>query len=136
MCLILGESLRPNKWQKCQYSKVSRHPPSRRRVCAVSAVTGQPGTEMVLRSARGRIALAATVAASSMAFLDSTVVNVALPHIGGDFHVGVSSLQWVLTGYMLSLASLILLGGTLGDHFGRRKLFVIGTVWFAGASLL
>ena len=68
--------------------------------------------------------------------LDATVVNVALPHIGEDFDASVSALQWVLTGYLLALASLILLGGALGDRYGRRKVFVIGTVWFAGASLL
>jgi EmrB/QacA subfamily drug resistance transporter len=94
------------------------------------------GDGLVLRSARGRIALVATVAASGMASLDATVVNVALPHIGRDLNAGVSSLQWVLTGYLVALASLILLGGALGDRFGRRRVFVIGTVWFALASLL
>jgi EmrB/QacA subfamily drug resistance transporter len=89
---------------------------------------------LTLHSAKGRVALAATVAASSMASLDATVVNVALPHIGRDFHAPVSALQWVLTGYLLSLASLILLGGALGDRFGRRKVFIVGTVWFAVAS--
>ncbi|MEA3185436.1 MAG: hypothetical protein QOJ74_1913 [Ilumatobacteraceae bacterium] len=92
--------------------------------------------ELVLRSGRGRVALVATVAASAMASLDATVVNVALPHIGEEFHATVSALQWVLTGYLVALASLILLGGALGDRFGRRKVFVIGTVWFAVASLL
>jgi EmrB/QacA subfamily drug resistance transporter len=91
---------------------------------------------LVLHSARGRIVLAATVGASGMAMLDATIVNVALPHIGDEFNASVSALQWVLTGYLLALASLILLGGALGDRFGRRKIFVIGTVWFAGASLL
>jgi EmrB/QacA subfamily drug resistance transporter len=71
-----------------------------------------------------------------MASLDATVVNVALPHIGNDLDASVSALQWVLTGYLLALASLILLGGALGDHYGRRKIFLIGTIWFAGASLL
>jgi EmrB/QacA subfamily drug resistance transporter len=71
-----------------------------------------------------------------MASLDATVVNVALPQIADDFDASVSALQWVLTGYLLALASLILLGGALGDHYGRRKVFVIGTIWFAGASLL
>src|SRR5213078_4989323 len=78
---------------------------------------------LALHSAKGRVALAATVAASSMASLDATVVNVALPHIGRDFHAPVSALQWVLTGYLLSLASLILLGGALGDRYGRRKVY-------------
>ena len=91
---------------------------------------------LALRSARGRVALVATVAASAMASLDATVVNVALPHIGKDFGASISALQWVLTGYLVALASLILLGGALGDRFGRRKVFIIGTVWFAAASLL
>src|SRR4051812_6103563 len=91
---------------------------------------------LALHSAKGRIALVATVAASAMASLDATIVNVALPHIGHDFDASVSSLQWVLTGYLLALASLILLGGALGDRFGRRRVFVLGTAWFAAASLL
>ena len=94
------------------------------------------GSELTLKSARGRIALVATVGASGMAMLDATVVNVALPHIGSDFHANVSDLQWVLTGYLLALASLILLGGALGDRFGRRRVFVIGTAWFAVSSIL
>src|SRR5579862_4110790 len=91
---------------------------------------------LALGSAAGRVALVATVAASSMASLDATIVNVALPHIGKAFHTSVSSLQWVLTGYLLALASLILLGGALGDRIGRRKVFIVGTAWFAAASLL
>ncbi len=91
---------------------------------------------LILASTRGRVALAATVAASGMASLDATVVNVALPAIGREFDASVSSLQWLLTGYLVALASLILLGGALGDRFGRRRVFVIGTVWFAVASLL
>jgi len=94
-----------------------------------------PADELVLSSARGRIALAASVGASAMAMLDATVVNVALPHIGHDLDAGVADLQWVLTGYLLALASLILLGGALGDRYGRRRVFVIGTVWFAVASV-
>jgi drug resistance transporter, EmrB/QacA subfamily len=99
-------------------------------------VTSSSTSGLALRSAKGRIALIATVGASGMAMLDATVVNVALPHIGADFHANVSALQWVLTGYLLALASLILLGGALGDRFGRRRVFVIGTAWFALASLL
>src|SRR4051812_8715918 len=91
---------------------------------------------LALHSAAGRIALTATVAASGMAMLDATIVNVALPHIGVDFDASVSSLQWVLTGYLLALASLILLGGALGDRYGRRRVFLVGTVWFAVASAL
>ena len=86
--------------------------------------------------ADGRWVLVATVLGSGMAFLDATVVNIALPHIGTDFHAGAASLQWIVNGYTLSLASLILLGGSLGDKFGRRKVFVLGVTWFATASLL
>src|SRR5688500_10488797 len=90
---------------------------------------------LALASAKGRVALLATVAASGMASLDATVVNVALPRIGQELDAGVGALQWVLTGYLLALASLVLLAGALGDRFGRRRIFVIGTVWFAVASL-
>lgn len=87
-------------------------------------------------SAIGRWVLAAAVLGSGLAFLDSTVVNIALPVIGKQFHSSVADLQWVVTGYMLTLAGLLLLGGALGDRFGRCKVFVIGVVWFALASML
>src|SRR4051794_30127557 len=77
-----------------------------------------------------------TVLASGMAFLDATAVQVALPSIGRELHASLSGLQWTVTSYTLSLASLILLGGALGDRYGRRKVFVIGVCWFAGASLI
>ncbi|MBV9323522.1 MAG: MFS transporter [Chloroflexi bacterium] len=71
-----------------------------------------------------------------MASLDATVVNIALPALGEDLHAEFGGLQWVISGYTLTLASLILLGGSLGDRFGRRRVFVIGTLWFALASTL
>jgi len=80
--------------------------------------------------------VAATVLGSSMAFLDATVVNVALPTIGKDLHTSLAGLQWTVTAYTLTLAGLILLGGALGDRFGRRRVFVIGVIWFALASAL
>ncbi len=89
-----------------------------------------------LSSPAGRWALAATVLGTGVAFLDSTVVNVALPRIGEDLSAPLGGLQWIITGYTLSLAGLILLGGALGDRYGRRKVFLIGVVWFAVASLL
>ncbi|ONI67193.1 MFS transporter [Kribbella sp. ALI-6-A] len=85
-------------------------------------------------TARARWVLAATALGSSMAFLDGTVVNVALPAMGEDLNAEVSGLQWIVNGYMLMLASLILLSGSLGDRLGRRRLFVVGVVWFAVAS--
>src|SRR3981189_2729502 len=87
-------------------------------------------------SAKGRWALLATVLGSSVVMLDGTVVNIALPAIGRDLGAGVDGLQWIISGYLLTLASLILLGGALGDRFGRRRVFVIGVIWFAAASLL
>ena len=87
-------------------------------------------------SARGRWVLAASILGSGLAGIDATVVNVALPAIGRDFHTDFASLQWTITAYTLTLASLILLGGALGDRYGRRRVFVIGVVWFAVASML
>jgi EmrB/QacA subfamily drug resistance transporter len=87
-------------------------------------------------TARGRAVLAATVLGSGMVFLDGTIVNVATKRIGQDFDAGFGALQWVLNAYTLTLASLILLGGSLGDRLGRRRIFLVGTVWFAAASLL
>ena len=79
--------------------------------------------------------LAAATLGSGMALLDSTVVNVALRRIGEELDAGLADLQWISNGYLLSLASLILLGGSLGDRYGRRKIFVIGVIGFALASL-
>ncbi|MDJ0394599.1 MFS transporter [Rhodococcus sp. G-MC3] len=89
-----------------------------------------------MKSPRGRWIVAATVLGSSLAMLDGTIVNIALPAISRDLGSGVSGLQWTVSGYTLTLASLILLGGALGDRLGRRKVFVLGTVWFAIASIL
>jgi EmrB/QacA subfamily drug resistance transporter len=78
--------------------------------------------------------IAAAVLGSGVASLDATVVGIALPSIARSFHVGVGSLQWVVTGYSLTLASLILVGGSLGDRMGRRRIFMVGVAWFAVAS--
>lgn len=87
-------------------------------------------------TSQGRAVIAAAALGSGLTLLDGTVVNVALPTIGADLDASLSQLQWVVNGYFLSLASLILLGGSLGDRYGRRRMFVVGTVWFAAASLL
>ena len=84
----------------------------------------------------GRWVLLTAVLGSALAFIDATVVNIALPHVGEDLGAGAAGLQWTMNGYTLSLASLILLGGSLSDRFGRRRIFVLGVSWFAGASLL
>ncbi|HLB09876.1 MAG TPA: MFS transporter [Gemmatimonadaceae bacterium] len=87
-----------------------------------------------LHSAAGRWVVAGSVLGSGAAFLESSVVNVALPAIARDFHVGVIGLQWVINGYLLTLSALMLLGGALGDRFGRARVFAIGCVAFAIAS--
>jgi EmrB/QacA subfamily drug resistance transporter len=92
--------------------------------------------DLRMSTRQGRWVVAATVLGSGMAALDATVVGIALPSIGRDFHVGVNSMQWVVDAYTLALAGLLLLGGTLGDSYGRRRMFMVGTVWFAVASLL
>lgn len=103
-----------------------------------------PCDEAVLRSANaaapsapqaGRWILAATILASSMAFIDSTVVNVALPALQSSLHATVVGVQWVVESYGLFLGALILVGGSLGDLFGRRLIFLLGVALFATASV-
>jgi EmrB/QacA subfamily drug resistance transporter len=89
-----------------------------------------------LDSASGRWVLGAMVMGSGVVTLDATVVNIALPRLGADLDAGFDGLQWVVTGYTLTLASLILLGGALGDRFGRRRVFCIGLGWFTVASVM
>nr|WP_246005979.1 MFS transporter [Georgenia muralis] len=93
------------------------------------------GETVALRSDPGRRTVVAAVLGSGMAFLDGTVVNVALRQVGLELGAGVEGLQWVVNAYMLTLASLILVGGALGDRHGRRRVFVVGVVWFTVASL-
>lgn len=93
-------------------------------------------TPVRMATPTGRWLLVATILGSSIALLDATVVNVALPRLGDDLDASVNGLQWTLNGYTLALAALILLGGALGDRWGRRRVFLIGVVWFAGASAL
>jgi EmrB/QacA subfamily drug resistance transporter len=95
--------------------------------------TGGPGS-LRYRSATGRWVIAVTVLGSGMAAIDATVVGIALPSIGREFHASLATLQWVVTGYTLTLAALLLVGGSLGDSYGRRKVFTIGVVWFAISS--
>jgi EmrB/QacA subfamily drug resistance transporter len=87
-------------------------------------------------STAGRWVLAATILGSGVAAIDATVVGIALPTIGRDFRTGLAPLQWIVNGYTLTLAGLLLVAGALGDRYGRRLVFVIGVVWFALASLL
>ncbi len=117
-------------------SESSPRPPAARGEAADGGPPG--GREPMLRLSEpaGRWVVLTTVLGSAMALLDSTVVNVALPRIGLDLDADLAVLQWTVNAYMLTLAGLILLGGALGDRFGRRRIFVLGVVWFALASLL
>src|SRR5580692_8114201 len=103
-----------------------------------------PCDEAVVRSANAdvpctaqaaRWILAATILGSSMAFIDSTVVNVALPALQSSLHATVVGVQWVVESYGLFLGALILIGGSLGDLFGRRRMFMIGVGIFGAASI-
>ncbi|GAA2112837.1 MFS transporter [Actinomadura alba] len=100
----------------------------------MTATSGAPG--IGLGEISGRWVLFATVLGSGMALLDSTVVNVALPSIARDLDASMAGLQWIVNAYTLTLAGFILLGGSLGDRYGRRRVFVIGVIWFALASAL
>src|SRR5215467_3204384 len=84
---------------------------------------------------RGRWILAATILASSMAFIDGTVVNVALPALQTNLNATAVDVQWVIEAYSLLLSAFLLVGGSLGDHYGRRRIFLIGVTLFAIASV-
>src|SRR5216110_3325687 len=104
----------------------------------------QPCDEGVIRSGRaakpcskasGPWVLAATILGSSMVFIDGVVVNVALPALQADLRVSVLDTQWVIEAYTLLLAALLLVGGSLGDQFGRRRVFSAGILLFTAASV-
>ena len=103
------------------------------------AATVRPGAApeglVTLRSAAGVALVAATVLASTVGFIDAYMINVAVPAIGASLHAGVTELQWVLTGYLVTVASLLLLAGALADHFGRRRILVVGLLVMLVASV-
>src|SRR5256714_11170612 len=111
--------------------------------CGVIASIREPCDENVIHAgagnapcpaASGKWVLAATILGSSMAFIDGTVVNVALPALQTSLNASLADVQWVIEAYSLLLAALLLVGGSLGDHYGRRRIFVIGVVIFSAAS--
>src|SRR6202035_2299003 len=85
---------------------------------------------------RPRWTLAATIIASSMTFIDGTVVNVALPALQADLHASIVDVQWVVEAYALFLGALILVGGSLGDQIGRKRVFLAGVVVFTLSSVM
>ncbi|HEY7106061.1 MAG TPA: MFS transporter [Acidimicrobiia bacterium] len=99
-------------------------------------MTEEAAGDLHMRTAAGRWVIAAAVLGSGVAFLDGSVVNAALPSIARDLDTDLAGLQWVLNGYLLTLGSFLVIGGSLGDRFGRRRVFLIGLVAFGCASLL
>src|SRR5580692_11087673 len=110
----------------------------------MAIIARPPCDEAVIRSHRcshpaavnGPWILAVTILGSSMVFIDGTVVNVALPALQSALHATLSDVQWVVESYALFLAALLLIGGALGDLYGRRKVFAIGVALFCAASAL
>src|SRR5437762_12655191 len=101
--------------------------------CDDNVIRSRPAAAPCSKS-RGRWVLAATILASSMAFIDGTVVNVALPALQSNLNATAVDLQWVIEAYSLLLSAFVLVGGSLGDHYGRRRVFLIGVALFAFAS--
>src|SRR5258707_5407271 len=104
-----------------------------REPCDESVIRSRPASAPCSKFA-GRWVLVATTLASSMAFIDSTVVNVALPALQSNLNATAVDVQWVIEAYSLLLSAFLLVGGSLGDHYGRRRIFLIGVAMFAIAS--
>jgi len=101
--------------------------------CDAAAIRAVPGSAAC--AARRRWVLVAAVLGSTLAFVDESVVNVALPKMESDLHTTLAAMQWVINAYTLCMSALLLIGGATADQFGRRRVFLIGVVVFAVASL-
>src|SRR6478609_6412235 len=121
--------------------------PTRRSGCARKYAVPPDGTDqptsddsvdelLVRGSPRARLTLFTVILGSGIAMLDGTVVNIALRHIGTDLNASLADLQWVSNAYLVTLASLILVGGALGDRLGRRRVYLVGVAGFALSSAL
>src|SRR5437868_971656 len=104
-----------------------------REPCDENVIRSRPAGPPCSKSS-GRWVLAATILASAMAFIDGTVVNVALPALQSSLNATAVDVQWVIEAYSLLLSAFLLVGGSLGDHYGRRRIFVFGVILFAAAS--
>jgi EmrB/QacA subfamily drug resistance transporter len=103
--------------------------------CDTGVISGTPAAAAALSQRRKRLTLAATILGSSMAFIDGSVVNIALPAIQHALHADAASTQWIVNAYLLLLGALVLAGGSAADRYGRRRIFLIGIALFTMASI-
>src|SRR5437899_595102 len=103
--------------------------------CDAGIIRATPAAGAELSQRRKRLTLAATILGSSMAFIDGSVVNIALPAIQQALHAGTASTQWIVNAYLLLLGALVLVGGSAADLYGRRRIFLLGVVVFTAASI-
>src|SRR5712672_3476085 len=103
--------------------------------CDAAIIRATPVFLSGLPEKRKRLTLAATILGSSMAFIDGSVVNIALPAIQQALHADATSTQWIVNGYLLLLGALVLVGGSAADLYGRRRIFLVGIAVFTLASI-
>jgi EmrB/QacA subfamily drug resistance transporter len=103
--------------------------------CDAGVIRATPAAPAALSRRRKQLTLAATILGSSMAFIDGSVVNIALPAIQQALHADAASTQWIVNAYLLLLGALVLVGGSAADRYGRRKVFLVGIALFTAASI-
>src|SRR6267142_2528501 len=103
--------------------------------CDAGAIRATPAFPVALSQQRKRLTLVATVLGSSMALIDGSVVNIALPTIQQALHADAASTQWIVNAYLLLLGALVLVGGSAADLYGRRRIFLLGIALFTAASI-
>src|SRR3984893_17719091 len=103
--------------------------------CEASVISATPAAAAAPSQKRKRLTLAATILGSSMAFIDGSVVNIALPAMQQALHADAASTQWIVNAYLLLLGALVLAGGSAADLYGRRRIFLIGIALFTIASI-
>src|SRR3982075_4202725 len=104
-------------------------------LCDAGIIRATPAFHAGLSEKRKRLTLAATILGSSMAFIDGSVVNIALPAIQQALHADAASTQWIVNAYLLLLGAMVLVGGSAADLYGRRRIFLIGIALFTAASV-
>src|SRR5215467_3231531 len=103
--------------------------------CDAGVIDGTPAFDAALSERRKWLTLVATIVGSSMALLDGSIVNIALPAIQQALHADAAATQWIVNAYLLMLGALVLIGGSAADLYGRRRMFVLGVVVFIAASI-